>query len=103
MNDLKANWLYVLAGLAGGFILIPSLLEGASALGAIGYDPSKWRRRIGVPRGLLSGGSTGWNPNFGYWRPKGYYSIGGLRGGAMSIPPNMFPFGTRYLQVKRYF
>jgi hypothetical protein len=102
MDDLKANWFYILAGLATGYILIPKIF-GESSLGAIGYDPSKWRRRIGVPQGLLSGGSTGWNPNFGYWRPKGYYSIGGLRGGAMSIPPNLFPFGTKYLQVKRYF
>ena len=102
MDDLKANWLYALAGVLTGYILIPSLLADSS-MGATGYDPSKWRRRINVPRGLLSGGSTGWNPNFGYWRPQGHYSIGGLRGGVMSIPPNLFPFGTRYLQTKRYF
>lgn len=69
------KWLPLLLGFGAGYLLGPAL-------------------QTSIRQHALSGGSTGWNPNFGYWRPIGQYSIGRLGGGFASMPHNLLPFGV---------
>lgn len=58
-RKISLGWLFI--GIAAGIVAVPRLMKG-----------------VGL-------GQFGWNPNFGTWRPTGYYSIGEIYAGGPNL------------------